>query len=118
MAIVRIEAESVSGSQGSNVGFSSGNGVSAGFVGFVGSKHSLCTEAANNGQNKQLARRWRWFLSLAREHGISPLVAAAEFPALQDRLDTVEPAEHTDDVLRANQSAHVARIEQKGYITL
>ena len=46
-------------------------------------------------------RRWQWFLSLAADHGIYPDVVAAEFPTEQDKLDVIEPATHTDDVLRA-----------------
>ena len=47
-----------------------------------------------------IADRWRWFLSLATEHGIHPDVAGAEFASEQDRLDVIEQPVH-DDKLRA-----------------
>lgn len=47
-----------------------------------------------------LAERWHWFLSLAADHGIHPDVVGAEFPTHDDRLDVIEPPEHTDEVLR------------------
>ena len=57
--------------------------------------------AVADSQNEKLhLERWHWFLSLAYEHGIHPDVVAAEFPSEQDRLDVVEPPEHTDELLR------------------
>ncbi len=44
--------------------------------------------------------RWKWYLSLATEHGILPDVVAAEVTTPYDRLDVIEPAEHDDDRLR------------------
>jgi hypothetical protein len=47
-----------------------------------------------------LLERWQWFLKLAMKHGINPDVVAAEFPSESDQLDVIEPAEHTDELLR------------------
>ena len=60
----------------------------------------LQAEAANDERNDQLTERWQWYLSLADEHGIHPDVVGAEYPTEQARLDVVEPAEHTDEILR------------------
>ena len=56
--------------------------------------------ATHQNINEALAERWQWFISLATEHGIHPHVAEAEFPTVQDKLDVIEPATHTDDKLR------------------
>ena len=47
-----------------------------------------------------LLERWQWFLKLAMKHSINPVVAAAEFPSEPDRLDVIEPVEHTNELLR------------------
>jgi len=71
--------------------------------------------AKTKNENLLLAERWQWFLSLAAEHRIHPDVAAAEFPAKQDKWDVTEPAEHTDDVLRACMKTLCAnvRVQQR-----
>jgi hypothetical protein len=47
-----------------------------------------------------LLERWQWFLKLAMKHGVNPVVVAADFPSESDRLDVIEPLEHTDELLR------------------
>jgi len=63
----------------------------------------------------RLTKRWQWYLSLATAHGIHPDVVGAEYPTEQDRLDVVEPPEHTDELLRrcmATQCRNV-RVRQR-----
>lgn len=66
---------------------------------------------ANGSNHLRHTKRWRWFVSLAQEHSIAPEVAAASFPTPQDRLDVVEPPEHTDDRLRACMATLCRSIE-------
>ena len=56
--------------------------------------------ATRSDEKERLTKRWQWFLKLAMKHGINPVVVGAEFPTEQDRLDVIEPAEHTDELLR------------------
>lgn len=56
-------------------------------------------------RHQLLTERWQWFLSLATEHGVHPLVVNAEFPADHDRLDVIGSTKQTDEELRQRMEA-------------
>lgn len=47
--------------------------------------------ATRSDGKERLAKRWQWFIRLAKKHGINPYVVGAEFPSESDRRDVVEP---------------------------